>query len=170
MLAFTVSPEDYQGIPANKDDKEGCEMSDEINGGPSTNFWIIGAAALVWNLIGLVFYYLEVTATPESLASLTEAQQAFMTSKPAWATSAFAIAVTTGVLGSLLLLLRKGLAVLMFMVSLAGILVQNVHAFVLANGLEVWGTGGLALPAALIVIAVALLLYARAAKAKHWLG
>lgn len=144
-------------------------MSDEINGGPNTNFWIIGAVALVWNLVGLMFYYLEVTATPESLASLTEAQQAFLSGKPAWATSAFAIGVTTGVLASLLLLLRKGLAVALFAVSLLAILVQNGHAFLLANGLEVWGINGLILPTVIIVIAVALLLYARAAKAKNWL-
>lgn len=145
-------------------------MSDEINGGPSTNFWIIGGAALVWNLIGVVFYYMEVTATPESLASLTEAQQQFMMGKPVWATSAFAAAVTTGVLGSVLLLLRKALAVLMFGISLVAVLVQNAHAFLLANGLAVWGTGGLVLPAVIIVITVALLLYSRAAKAKNWLG
>ena len=145
-------------------------MSDELNGGPSTNFWIIGGAALVWNLIGVVFYYLEVTTTPEGLASLTEAQQAFMTSKPAWATSAFAVAVTTGVLGSLLLLLRKALAVPMFLISLVAVLVQNAHAFLLANGLEVWGAGGLVLPAVIIAITVALLLYARSAKAKNWLS
>ena len=144
-------------------------MTDEINGGPSTNFWIIGGAALIWNLVGLVFYYMEVTATPESLASLTEGQQAFLAGKPAWATSAFAIAVTTGVLGSLLLLLRKHLAVLVFAVSLVAIIVQNVHAFLLADGLEVWGTSGLVMPALIIVIAVALLLYSRAAKAKNWL-
>jgi len=79
-------------------------MAEEINGGPSTNFWIVGGAALVWNLIGLIFYYQEVTLTPEQLESVTEAQRAFMLDKPAWATSSFAIAVTTGVLGSLLIL------------------------------------------------------------------
>lgn len=145
-------------------------MTDEINAGPNTNFWLVGAAALVWNLLGLVFYYLEVTATPESLASLTEAQQAFMIGKPAWATSAFAIAVTTGVFGSLLLLLRKRLAVLLFAVSVVAILAQNVHAFLIADGLKVWGTSGLLMPAVIFVIAVALLLYARFAKSKNWLS
>lgn len=145
-------------------------MSDELNSGPSTNFWIIGGAALVWNLIGLAIYISEVTAGPEAFASYTEAQQAFLLGKPAWATSAFAIAVSTGVLGSLLLLLRKSLAIIMFAASLLGIIVQNVHAFGLANGLEVWGPTGLILPAILIVVGVALLMYARAANAKNWLG
>ena len=145
-------------------------MSDEINGGPNTNFWIIGGVALVWNLIGLAMYISQVTAGPEAYAQYTEAQQAFMTGMPGWATSAFAIAVSTGVLGSLLLLLRKGLAVIMFIASLLGIIVQQAHAFVFANGLEVWGTTGLVLPIVLIVVAVALLMYSRAAKAKNWLS
>lgn len=145
-------------------------MSDDINGGPSTNFWIISAAALVWNLIGLAVYISQVTAGPEAYANYTEAQQAFMIGRPAWATSAFAIAVSTGVLGSLLLLLRKALAIIMFAASLLGIVLQQMHAFVFANGFEVWGPIGLILPATLIVIAVALLLYSRAAKAKTWLA
>ena len=145
-------------------------MSDEINGGPSTNFWIIGGAALVWNLIGMLIYYQEVTLTAEALATLTDAQRAFIAERPDWATSAYAIAVTTGVLASLLLLLRKSLAVLMFAVSLLAIIVQDVYGFVVANGLQVWGTPALGIAAAVLVIAVALLLYSRAAKAKHWLG
>ena len=145
-------------------------MSDDVNGGPSTNFWIIGGAALIWNLIGLAVYISQVTAGPEAYANYTEAQQAFMTGRPAWSTSAFAIAVSTGILGSLLLLLRKALAIFMFAASLLGIVVQQVHAFVFANGFEIWGPTGLILPTTLIVIAVALLLYSRAAKAKNWLG
>jgi len=66
--------------------------------------------------------------------------------------------------------LRKALAVPMFLISLVAVLVQNAHAFLLANGLEVWGAGGLVLPAVIIAITVALLLYARSAKAKNWLS
>ena len=145
-------------------------MSDEINGGPSTNFWIIAGAALVWNLIGLLIYYQEVTLSAEALATLTDAQREFIAGRPQWATSAYAIAVTTGVLASLLLLLRKRLAVVMYAVSLVGILVQDVHGFLIANGYAVWGTPALIIAVAVLVVAVALLLYSRAAQAKNWLG
>ncbi|MDH3532332.1 MAG: hypothetical protein OEO82_05340 [Gammaproteobacteria bacterium] len=145
-------------------------MADTLNGRPGTNFWIVSGVALIWNLIGLVFYYLEVTATPEALATLTEAQQNFLANKPSWATSAFAIAVTTGVLGSLLLLLRKALALPMFIISLAGIVVQNLHAFGMADGLEAWGTSGVILPTITIIVAIALILYARAAQVRGWIA
>jgi hypothetical protein len=146
-------------------------MSDELNGRPSTNFWIIGGAALVWNLIGILFYVSEVTATPEAMAeSYSQAQIDFLISKPVWATTAFAIAVNAGAFGSLFLLLRKEWAVPMFALSLAAVLVQNAHAFGLANGFEVWGTNGLILPAVVVVIAVALLLYSQSTRKGGWIS
>jgi len=48
-------------------------MSDVINGKPSTNFWIIGGAALIWNLIGLVIYIGQVSMSAESLFVLRDA-------------------------------------------------------------------------------------------------
>ena len=146
-------------------------MSDILNGRPTTNFWIIAGAGLVWNLIGLLFYVNEVTATPEAMVGgYTQAQIDFQMGKPVWATAAFAIAVNAGALGSLFLLLRKAWAVPMFVLSLAGVLVQNVHAFGLANGLEVWGTNGLILPALVVVISLALLLYSHSTRKRGWIS
>lgn len=145
-------------------------MTDELNGTPPASFWIIGATALVWNLIGLVFYFSHVTMTPDALEGFSEAQQDFFTSTPTWATSAYAIAVTAGVLASLLMLLRKAWAVAMFMLSLLGVVVQQFHAFGLANAVEIWGTEGLVLPALVLIISVALVWYSRNAAAKGWLS
>jgi len=58
----------------------------------------------------------------------------------------------------------------LFIVSLAGILVQQVNAFALANGLEVWGTDGVFLPAIVLVVGIALVWYSRGAKAKGWIA
>ena len=145
-------------------------MSDVINGKPSTGFWVFGGAALVWNLIGLVFYIGEVTMTPEALAALTEAQQEFFISTPTWATAAFAIAVNAGVLGSLFLLLRKTWAVPMLVVSLVAIVVQDVDAFVLRDAYGILGINSLVIPSMVFVIGIALLLYARATKQRGWLS
>jgi len=145
-------------------------MSDLLDGRPATSFWIIGGAALVWNLIGLVFYYSHVTMSPEALAGFSEAQQEFFNTTPTWATSAYAIAVNAGVLGSLFLLLRKAWAVPLFILSLAGIIVQNLDAFVLRGAMEVWGSEGIYLPAIVVVVSVALVWYSRQAKDRGWLS
>jgi hypothetical protein len=145
-------------------------MSDLLNGRPTTSFWIIGGAALVWNLIGFVLYYMHVTMAPEALAGFTDAQQDFFNSTPAWATAAYAIAVNGGALGSLFLLLRKAWAVPLYYLSFAGIIVQDLDAFVLRGGLDVWGSDGIILPAIVIVVGAVLIWYSRAAKDKGWIS
>jgi len=141
-------------------------MSDDKNKKVPVSFWLVGGAATFWNLVGLMIYYQQMTVSPEVLAqNLTPEQVEFLLSTPKWATSAYAIAVNAGLLGSILLLLRKAWALPLYALSLVAILVQDLHGFVVANGLEVWGTGGLVLPAIVLAIAVGLLVYSRNAKA-----
>ena len=145
-------------------------MADMLNGKPTTNFWIIGGAALVWNLIGIIFYVGHVTMSPEALATMTEAQQEFFVATPVWATAAFAIAVNAGAVGSLFLLLRKAWAVPMFALSLLAIIVQDVDAFVMRDAFSVVGVNGIIIPGMVFVIGVALLWYARATRERRWLN
>ena len=136
---------------------------------PPTSFWVFSAAALVWNLIGLVAYISTVMMPPEALAQMTEDAQQFYLSTPAWATGAFALAVNAGVLGSLLLLLRKRWAVPLFVVSLLSVIAQNVDAFVLRDAYGILGINSVILPTAIFVVGVLLLLYSRSCKEKGWL-
>jgi len=144
-------------------------MIDALDDRPSISFWVVGGAALFWNLIGMMLYYMQMTMTLEALGGFTQEQQEFFGTIPIWATSAYAIAVSAGVLGSLFLVLRKAWAAPLFVVSLAGIVVQNLHAFLLGNGLEVFGSQGIILPAIVMAVAIALVFYSRQARGKRWL-
>ena len=146
-------------------------MSDIVfNGKPTTTFWIVGGAALIWNLIGLVFYIGHVTIAPEALAAMPQAQQDFFAETPTWATAAFALGVNAGVLGSLFLLLRKAWAVPMFVLSLVAVVVQDIDAFVLRGGFSVVGVNGIIIPSMVVAIAIALLFYARGSIERGWLA
>jgi hypothetical protein len=59
---------------------------------------------------------------------------------------------------------------MMFGVSLAGVVLQNLHAFLVAGGLDVWGPTGLILPTIVLIIAIALFMYSRYARERGWLG
>ena len=146
-------------------------MSDQINNKPTTAYWIISGVLLVWNLIGLMFYYQQSTLTPEIMANagLTPQQVAHITNTPAWAHAGYAFAVNAGVLGAILLLLRKAWAIPLFVLSLVGALVQDLDAMVLRDGIAAWGNAGLILPAIVIVICLYEIWYARSAKARGWL-
>ena len=146
-------------------------MSDVSSGNPPTAFWIIAAVALFWNLIGVSIFYMQVTATPDALqAAYSEAEYEFISSIPAWATGAYAIAVVAGVIGCVLLLLRKVWAVPVFAISLVAILVQDTYSFAIADGISVFGAGAVVLPLVVLAIAVGLIFYSRMARGKGWLS
>lgn len=72
---------------------------------------------------------------------------------------------------SLLLLLRRGLAHAVFLVSLAGVLVSMFHNFVLTPGLEIMGgPGPAAFSGAIVLVALLLVIYSRAQNKSGVLG
>ncbi len=135
---------------------------------PPTWFWVVGVIALIWNLMGVMAYIMQVTMTDEALAALPEAERLLYENQPAWATAAFAVAVWGGALGCVLLLMRKSLAVPVFIASLHGVLVQNFHSFFLSKSWEVFGPGGAAMVVMVIVVAVLLIWLARHSRSQGW--
>jgi len=146
-------------------------MNDELNGGTSMTHWLIGGAALIWNLFGFMIYLMTVRATPEQMAQqYSAAEIAFMDAVPVWATSANAIAVTTGVLACVLLLLRNSLALPLFVASLVALLVQDLYSFVLEDVVAVFGMVPAYIQGTVLVIAIALVFYAHGAKKRGLLS
>jgi hypothetical protein len=146
-------------------------MPDMINGKPPVSFWIIAGIALAWNLIGLYMYYSGVGATPEQLKAVYSPEQyAAIEATPLWVTSAFAIATTFGVIASVVLLLRKGLAVLLFAVSFVALLVQELYLFVLSDSLAVFGSSLLVIQGSVFAGAILWIWYASLARKKGWIG
>ena len=137
---------------------------------PPGYFKVVAIIALIWNLIGVAAFamFMVMLGNPEAMAQIPEAQRAIIEATPAWANAAYGTAVIAGALGSLMLLLRKNLAEILFIISLAGILVQDFHAFVVADGLDAYGGQGLIMPALVLAVAIYLLLLARKAKANGW--
>lgn len=135
----------------------------------STAFWIVGVAALLWNLIGVAMFWMQVTLGSEQLAQMTEQQRQVYAATPMWLNVAFAIAVFGGVLGAIGLLLRKRWAVTMFFVSLLALLVQMIAAYLVTPAWEAYGAAGLVMPVVLIVIALLFWRYAQKAAERGWL-
>ncbi len=106
-------------------------MNDEDVGGVHWSFWAIGAAALIWNLMGVINFLMQMNA--DVLAAMPESHRAIIEGRPAWATGGFAIAVFGGALGCLLLLLRKSAAYYLFVASLLGVIVTMTHTLGIAN-------------------------------------
>jgi hypothetical protein len=124
--------------------------------------WFVGVLALLWNLVGAFDYLMSQTRNASYMAEFSPEQLEFFYGFPAWVVAAWAIAVWGGVLGSLLLLMRKALAAPVFLASLLAMTVTAFHNYGIANGMEVIGGGfELAFTAVIFIVQVLLLLYAR---------
>jgi len=121
-------------------------------------FWIIAVALFVWSIMGDAAYIMQVTASPDSLGDPITAQ-AFETMPP-WAWGAYAIAVWTGTVGAVALLMRRKAAWVLFAVSLAGIIVQFGWSIFGFGIVEYKGPSSLIFPGIVAAIATFAMFYA----------
>lgn len=130
---------------------------------------LVGIIALIWNLVGVAMFWMQISMGAEQLTELTEAQRRVYEATPVWLNLAFAVGVFAGVLGAIGLLARKRWAVTMFFVSLLAVLAQMIGAYVTTPAWEAYGAGGLVMPIIVIVIALLLWRYALRAAERDWL-
>jgi hypothetical protein len=130
--------------------------------------WFMAAAiaVLLWEIFGCTMYILQVTA---DRASLPPEQAAMWAATPEWSTAAYAIAVWVGLVGAVLLLMRRRLAEPLLLVSLVAVLVQFSSLLLVRELREATPPGAWVMPAFIIVICTAIWLFARRAKARGWL-
>ena len=126
------------------------------------HLWVIGIVTLLWNAMGAFDYLMTQTQHESYMGQLTPEQIEFFHGLPSWVVAFWAIAVWGGVLGSILLLLRRSLAVSVFMVSFASMLITAIQNYVLSNALEVSGVFGLIFSVVIFLVALGLVLYSRA--------
>ena len=130
----------------------------------------VAIAALLWNLIGCAAYLADVMQSPEAIATLSATEQALRASRPAWSVGATALAVWMGAVGSLGLVLRREWATSLLVVSFAALIVQDAWMFGLSDAAAQGGPGVFVLQGLVLAIGLALLVLARRAAARGWLG
>jgi len=135
-----------------------------------TWFWVVAVLGLLWNLIGLSMFYMQTTMTAEAAAALPPEQQQIHAAMPTMAYVFFGIAVATGVLGSLGLLLKRRWAVPLLLISLLGVVAQMATAYATTPVWALTGAGGAVFPLALVVVCLLLWLFARKSAARGWVG
>ena len=138
-------------------------MNNKAVSGIHWSFWIICVVTLIFNAMGVINYFVQMNAN--SLAAFPESYRPIIEDRPAWATTAFAIAVFGGSLGCLLLLLKKSVAFYVLIGSLLGVIVTMMHIFGVAGfcSFEVWI--GVLMQ---LVLTAFLIWYSKLAKRKGW--
>lgn len=122
-------------------------------------FWIVAGLALLWEAFGCAIYLMQ-TLTPEA------AREGGYATMASWQWGVFAVAVWSGLLGAIGLLLRRRWATLALAVSLVFALVQ--YGYEVARGTLPADAAPIA--ATVVIVGVLLVVFASIAGRRGWLG
>jgi hypothetical protein len=135
------------------------------------HLWAVGIVGLLWSAMGAMDFVMTQIKHEEYMSAFTPEQLEFFYGFPIWVVVCWAIAVWGGVIGSILLLMRKTLAVWSYFASFIAMVITTFQNFVLSNALEVIGdTFSLVFSAAIFLIALGLYWYARKMQQKNFLS
>jgi len=130
-------------------------------------FWVIAIAALIWNLMGAANFLFQMN--PENIALMPDTHRALIEDRAVWTTAGFAAGVFGGVIGAILMMLRRIWAVPAFALSLIGVLVAILPTIGLIRDASLT-TADVALMIVMpVFVALILWLYARKIAARGWL-
>lgn len=134
------------------------------------HLWIVGVAALLWNLIAVSDYTFSKLKSDwylKEVAQFGPEQLAWLDSFPVWANIGWALGVWGAFLGAILLLMRSRHALLSFAISLVGLAVMTLYQFGMNYDKTAAAMGESAVMFNVLIwaIAIALFFYARAMKA-----
>ena len=141
-------------------------MAQDTPGRP-WHLWLIGIIGGLWSAIGVLSFMLTQMHVEAVMSQFPPQQREYFESFPWWTVAFWAIGVFGGVIGCLLLLLKKRLAVPVLLASLIGAIVCNLGGLFLLGGLKVMREpSDLGLTLLPIIIAVFLACYAGAMSKK----
>ncbi len=136
---------------------------------PPIGYWFVAGLALVWMLYGLYMLYLDPAISEASRARMSDAQLRFADARPGWFIGLYAVAILSGLLGAIGLLLRKGWSVPLFGLSLLAVIVQFGYLYLVLDAIGVLGAAeAIPFPLVIFAIGVALLWFSTYARRRGW--
>ncbi|WP_298636876.1 hypothetical protein [uncultured Umboniibacter sp.] len=132
--------------------------------------WLLPVAivAVLWNLMGLFAFVIDLMITPELIAALPEADQAIYAARPSWMILGTALAVIGGTLGSVGLAMKKLWSVKFFVISLVGLVIQDIALVMIAMEVTL-ALAVIIMQSVVAIVAIDLWFIARKGGQKGWL-
>ena len=129
-------------------------------------FTIAAIGALLFELAGCAMYLMQVSVDP---ASLPVDQRALWDAAPSWMVAAYAVAVWVGLIGAILLIMRRHLAEKLLLVSFVAVLVQFSALLLVPQLRNLTTSDALFLPFLIIVASYSIWHFAWMARRSSWL-
>jgi len=145
-------------------------MSDIVGARPPAWFWVLAVLGLLWELFGVAMYLMHVGVLANATGEMSEAERSLMESSPTWVTALFAIAVFSGALGALGLVLRQRWARMLLILSLVAVVLQFGGWLLMTEAIAVIGPSVFVMPAIIVLVALLLVWLATTAAKRGWLG
>ena len=153
-----------------KDDSAGTQTTQSSDtASPPVWFWVISIVAILWYLMDTSAFFMRVLMTEEAIKAMPENQQHLYRDMPLWVNIVFACEVFGGTLGCIAILLKKKWALPLFTISILGTLAQTSNIWFLTDAISAMGALAIVMPLVAIIIAAAMILFAKVAITKDWL-
>ena len=131
-------------------------------------FTPVAVLALLWNLLGCFMIAMDAMMPPDAVAALPADQQAIHAARAPWMVIGSIVAVAAGALGSLGLVLKRRWATPLLILSVLGLVVQDLGFVLIARTLPI-PTAGWIMQGLVLVIAILLVVMAHKAARHGWL-
>jgi hypothetical protein len=138
---------------------------------PPRWYWAVVGLAVLWTLVGVSAWVMDLLTDEATLATLTEGQRQLYAARPPWLFVVFGVAIFSGLAGAVGLALRARWAKPALALSLAAVVVQFGYTLLVMPAIELLGPAA-AIPFPLTVVAVGALLlwFAVVAERRGWVG
>ena len=137
---------------------------------PKALFWIIAIIALLWNLMGLSEFIKTAFFVEMYADTYTEIQMDAIRNAPIWTDVLFGISTITGVLASIMLLMRKKVAIQLFVISVLTVIGHTLGAILALDSIGLFGMGeGLIFPLVIIVLDIFFYWFSKHSYKKGWI-
>jgi len=142
-------------------------MDERFGPRPVAGWFMIGAAAsLLFMGLGCISYVMHVLANP---AAMGLDQRAAYEAEPAWVTGAYAVAVWVGLIGALLLVLRRKAAEWLLLVSVIAVLVWLAGLVLVSPLRDSMSANDLIVALVVAALTWTIFWFARHSRQKGWL-
>jgi hypothetical protein len=146
-------------------------MNAPIAAQPPRWYWIVAGMAVLWMLFGVLAWVMDLMTDETALAQMSEAQRQLYMARPQWIFAVYAVAIFSGLAGTIGLLLRKGWAVAALGISLAAVIVQFGYTFFVMDAIRLLGAAmAVPFPVVIFLIGVLLLWFATSSKKRGWIA
>jgi len=130
-------------------------------------FWALAVGALLFEGAGALLYANSLTLDP---ATLPLDQRAIYDATPQWMAIAWAVAIGTGLIGAVGLILRRRFAEPALLLSVIAVAVQFSGIFLVRQLRELTPEEHLLVPVIILVLAYAIWQFAKLSRRKGWLS